>query len=666
VVLSERFRRRALAGVTDVAGVVVRLNGRAFTVVGVAPMAFRGLSPLADAPDAWAPIAMYGALTATTHMAWWQRVPQSRSNWLTLVGRLSPGATFEAAEANLQALSAALEYEGRDPEDGILVSRQYLYSPQIASSLAALSFMLLAVVAIVLVVAAANVAVLLLARAGARGRELGIRTALGAGAGRIVRQLLTESLLLGLGGGAVGVALAHLLTGTAATLLPYHFAGPFVPASSVLAAAVVLSLLTAVCVGLAPAVFSLRTDVVRVIGSGGAGQARSRLRDGLVVGQVALSLVLVAAAVLFGRSFTAARSEPIGWRADHRLVLGVDLRSQGYDETRGRAFIQEGLERIAALPGVTAASAARMVPFQGDWSTDFTPEPERFPDAPEGPVWIGLNAVAPGYFDLMGIDILEGRPLGRADVAGAMPAVVVNETLARTLWPGQPALGEALPDSFFPGANDGFTVVGVARDVTYYQLGERSVAQAYSSAAQAYSADMNFLIATTEEPAAGAAAAQAALRAIDRNIAFGQVTTLDAVYEEQVARYRISAVLVGLFSAIALLLAATGLYGVVSFLVARRTRDIGVRMALGAPASRVAGEVLGGVARLTGAGVALGVAGALALRRFTEGLLYGVAPQDPWALVGAVATLAAVMLLAALVPARRAMRVDPARAIRSD
>jgi hypothetical protein len=305
-----------------------------------------------------------------------------------------------------------------------------------------------------------------------------------------------------------------------------------------------------------------------------------------------------------------------------------------------------------------------MIPFQGDWSTDFEPDPGRFPDAPSGSVWIGLNTVAPDYFEIMGLEIAKGRPLGRQDVAAAEPAVVVNEKLARTLWPGQDPLGKTLPHETMgrrrlaDGSVDErqMVVVGVARDVTYYELGETPVPQIYGSVFQVYGS----------EPTALAAPVQEALRDIDPNLAFGWVTTMDSVFEDQVARYQVTAVLVGLFSAIALVLAATGLYGVVSFLVARRTREIGVRMALGAQRGRVAREVLATGARLAAAGVAIGLVAAVALRRFTAGLLYGIAPQDPWPLVGAAVTLAAVTLLASLAPARRATRVDPAEAIRRE
>jgi predicted permease len=612
---------------------------------------------------------MHGELArtaSTASMAWWERVPGYRVNWLVLVGRLAPGATFDIGEAELRGLWAALEYEGKDPEEGLLFSRQYLYAPWLPDSLDALASMLLAVVGIVLAVAAANVAVLLLSRASTRGRELAVRMAIGAGTGRIVRQLLAESLLLGLGGGAMGVALAYTFADAAVGLLPYRFAGPFVPDGRVLLVAAGLSVLTAVAVGLAPALVSSRVEVVRTMGGAGVFRRRSYARNALIVGQVALSLMLVAAAALFGRSFAAARSQALGWRADHRLVVSVDLRNHGYDDIRGRAFVRDALERIGALPGVTAVTATRMVPFRGDWSTDFDPEPGTFPDAPEGRVRTGKNTVGPGYFDLMEIDILQGRPLDDTDVAGSPPSVVVNETLAGALWPGRSAVGQTLPGSLFPGDNEDFTVVGVARDATYNELGEDAVSQVYSSIGQVFSPDVKFLAATEVDPLTVAVSAQAALRKIDGDLVTGQVTTLAAIFDDQVARYRVSAVLVGLFGAVALVLAATGLYGVVSFVVARRTREIGVRMALGAPQRRVAMEVLSRVVRLTAAGVALGVAGSFAVRRFATSLLYGVAPQDPWPIGVACAALITVMLLAALVPTCRATRIDPAAAIRRE
>jgi len=661
-VLSDGFWRRALAADPDVVGRSISLNGIMFTVVGVAPPRFRGLSVFSDAPDVWVPLAMHGALTRTTDRSWWERVPHQRTNWLMVVGRIRPGTTFEAADANLRALSDALTYPERGEGEGIMVSRQAIYSPSQASTLSTLSRMLLGVVFIVLAIATANVAVLLLSRATTRAREIGIRTAIGAGRGRLFRQLLAESLVLGAAGGAVGVALAYAFSNAAAGLLPFTFAASVTPDARVLLAAVAISVVTAILAGLAPALHVARADVATSLEGARTALGRSRTRDTLVVAQMALSLVLVAGAVLFTRSFLSARTQDLGFATENRLVLGVNLRALGYGEDEGRIFIARALERLRALPGVVGVATTRMVPFHGDWSTDLELPPGAIPNTEEGYLRVGLNAVSPGYFDVMDVDIVRGRALGEEDRENGPPAVVVNEKLASLVWPGQDALGKALK---FAGDRD-FTVAGIARNATYYELGEEPTTQAYASVAQIYQPDVNFVIHTTGLATDWTAPAQSALREIDPGLAFESVTSLGAVFDDVTARYEVSAALVGLFGALALILAAAGLYGVVSFLVAQRTREIGIRMALGADRARVAGQVLRSALALAGAGLALGLAGAVALRRFTASLLFGVGPTDPWALAVASAVLIGVALLAALAPARRATRVDPMEAIRAD
>jgi putative ABC transport system permease protein len=661
-VISYGLWRRRFGADSRVLGHTITLNGHPFTVVGVAPREFSGLSPTERTPDLWLPLAMFGMVTHAPHASWWTRMPHDRDNWLSLVGRLSPGITFQAAQANLTALSDANTYENKPQGEGVLVSRQYLYNPTQAASLTTLTRMLLGVVAVVLLIAVANVAVLLLSRATTRSREMGIRVAVGAGRGRLVRQLLAESLALALAGGGVGVGLAYALSGAAGPLLPLSFVGAFTPDLRVLLASVALTLVTAMLAGLAPALYAARAEAAGAMHGTHVAGAEGRGRHLLVVAQVALSLVLVAGAALFARSFWSARTQDIGFRTDHTLVLGVDLRTRGYSSDEALAFIPRALQRLRALPGVTGVTTTEMIPFQGDWSSDVTPPSGAASAAGDSTVVVGRNTVAPGYFRLMSMPIVRGRALGPEDAAGAAPAIVVNQTLARLFWPGQDPVGKTLD-----GIGDtGHTVVGVVRDATYYELGEQPATQAYTSVFQAYQPHVHFLLRTSGPPADLAPAAEAALREIDPTLAFGSVTTLASVFDEVTARYRVSAVLVGLFGALALLLASAGLYGVVSFYVTRRTREIGVRMALGAGHGRVAAEVLRLGLRLAAVGVALGLVGALLLRRFVGSLLYGVRPGDPWTLAGACLVLLAVTALASLSPARRAMRIDPMDAIRID
>ena len=372
-----------------------------------------------------------------------------------------------------------------------------------------------------------------------------------------------------------------------------------------------------------------------------------------------MSVVLVSGALLFARSFWTARSHEIGFDPSDVLVVGTDLRSLGYDETTGRAFVRDALDRLAELPGVRAVSVSRQVPFMGEWSSEIA-----LPGGPEDAdgsevLVVGLNAVGPGYFDVMGIELERGRPLGVQDGPDDAPAVVVNETFADAYWPGEDPVGRVIE------LREGYVVTGVARDATYYELGETPWPQVYLASLQLYQSRVNFFV-ETEPGGSLAEAVQSELRAIDPGLAFGNVTTLDAVVEAQLSRYEVSAVLVGLFGMIALVLAAAGLYGVIGFLVSLRSREIGVRMALGAGGREVAGEVLGSGLKLAAAGMALGLVGAYLLRGVSEALLFGVEPGDPWPLAGACATLLVVAASATFGPARRATRIDPIDAMRAE
>ena len=387
-----------------------------------------------------------------------------------------------------------------------------------------------------------------------------------------------------------------------------------------------------------------------------------RLRGGLVVSQVALSLVLVAGALVFTRSFQTAQRLDLGFDRGNILIVGTNLRSQGYRAEQSRPFLTEALARLETIPGVEAVTSSRQVPFAGDWSTEFEPPPGAEANRPDGVVVVGLNEIGPNYFDVTGIEIVAGRAIDATDQAESMQVTVVNESLARTLWPGQDPIGKELP-----GYAEGVFVIGVARDATYYELGEETWAQAYFPALERTPDRINFFVRTVGEDAAALApAVQAALREIDPGLAFDRVTTMDAVVEDQLGRYEVTAVLVGLFGAIALLLAAAGLYGVTSYVVSQKTREIGVRMALGADRASVATGVLGSGLRLAAAGVVLGLLVAFTTRGLTEGLLFRVQATDPVAIGGACLTLLTVTLLASVGPARRATRVDPIDAMRAE
>ena len=663
VLLGHEFWRRAFGADREVLGRTVTMNGIPFTVIGVLPEAYRGIFPDGPSADAWVPIAMTGALQRLESTAWWERLPNESSRYLTLIGRLAPGASFAQAQADFLAVSDALQYEGRPEDQTVWVRSDVLYSPRVREQLTTLTRTLLAVVGIVLLIAAANAAVLLLTHAMSRAREIAVRTAMGAGRGRIVRQLVTESAVLGVAAGVLGIGFAFLAVDVAAALMPVSFNASFTPDGPVIGAGFALAVLTAVGVGLVPAIRAARVDLRSAIQDGDTPtHGRSPLRAVLVVGQLGLSVVLLAGALLFGRSFWAASTEDIGFEPENRLVVQVRLRSLGYSEEQGRVFLAEALDRIGRLPGVGEVTTTRMVPFDGgQWTSNVDPPPDATPNEGDE-IHFAMNVVSPGYFDVMEMEISRGRSIDGNDVEGAPLAAVVNETFAEAVWPGLDPLGRTLP---YRGDRE-FRVVGVVRDANYWALGEEPVPHVWGAQWQVGDPTISFLVATTSPAHALAEPVSEALRALDPALVISDVTSLEALVDAQTQPYEVTAVLVGLFGALALLLAAVGLYGVVSFLVSQRTREIGIRMALGADAGRVARTVVGSGARLVLVGTVLGLVGSLVLRRFTVGMLYGVEPGDPLPLVGATVVLIGVAGLASLMPARRATRVDPMVAMRAD
>jgi predicted permease len=663
-VISHAFWHGALGGAPDVVGRDVILNGHAFTIIGVAAEEFRGLGPGERAPDFYVPIMMRNALTPTSDEAWRERIPDLRENWLTVVGRKAPGAAFEAVRAELVSIAARIEEAYPDLNNGetVWVTPQFRYLPSTSSTLADITRILLIVVGAVLAIAAANAAILLLSRTSGRARELGIRSAIGAGRSRVIRLLLTESLVLATAGGAIGVLLSVWGARAAGALLPVPIPDA-TPDARVLMWALLLTLLTAVVVGIAPALRAARSDVVGLIQDRGRTGRSSRMQSGLVVLQVALSLVLVTGAAVFVRSLTTARSQEIGFDTSNTLVMELNLRNHGYDADRGRMFVENAIERIRALPGVLSVTTTRMVPFQGDWTTTLQSTPAFVLPAGREDLAVGMDVVSSGYFEAMGMPIPRGRSFDATDRNGP-PVTIINEALAEALWPGEDAVGRAIP--IRGPENPPFTVIGVVRNATYYRIGEDAFPHVWGSSDQVFQLGFAFLIRTAGDPLAMAAVTRGAINAIDPDVALYNITSLESVFEQELARYRVTAQLVSWFGALALILASAGLYGVLSFFVLRRTREIGVRMALGATRQRVAKGVLRRGLTLTAAGIVLGMVGAFALADLVRAQLFQVSPNDPLSFVIAPLVLLSVAVLAVLVPVRRAMSIDPMRAIRAD
>jgi predicted permease len=664
VVVSNGFWRRSLGGSRDAIGRDIVLNGHPFTIVGVTAAEFQGLGPVETPPDFYVPIMMRNAITPTNDTAWRERIADFRENWLTVVGRKAPGANFEAVRAELVSLGdrIAAQYPELNAGETVWVTPQFRYHPSTSRTLSGITRILLIVVAVVLAIAAANAAILLLSRTSGRARELGIRSAIGAGRSRVVRLLLTESLILAGAGGATGVLLSVWGARAAGALLPVPIPDA-TPDQRVLVWSIVLTLITALAVGLAPAFRAARSDVVDLIQDRGRTGRSSRMQSGLVVLQVALSLVLVTGAAVFVRSLTTVRGQEIGFDPGNTLVVEMNLRNHGYDVARGQIFHGEALERIASLPGVERVATTRMVPFQGDWTTSLRSTPSLPLAGGREELEVGMDIVSPGYFATIGTPILKGRGFDSRDRNGA-PATVINEALAEALWPGEDPLGRSIP---LRGAeNPPFTVVGIVQNATYYRVGEEAFPHAWGSTDQVFQLGFAFLVRTAGDPLAMAPPVREVIHALDPDIALSSVMSLQAAFDGEIARYRVTAQLVGWFGALALVLASAGLYGVLAFFVQRRTREIGVCMALGATRQRIANGVLRRGLGLTAIGIVVGMIGAFALADLVRAQLFQVSPTDPLSFAIAPIVLLSVAVLAVLVPVRRAMAIDPMRAIRAE
>jgi predicted permease len=661
VVVSHRFWQDHLAGSPSAVGARVTLNGHPFSVVGVVDPAFHGIGPAETAPDLWVPLTMLPAfLPSATDL--FRRVPGTIDTWLDLIGRVAPGNSAAEAQADFTVMARRLEAEFPywNGGSGAFVTSHFAYQPALRGRLVSLLRLLAAASGTVLLIACANLALLLLARASGRRREFGVRAALGAGRERIVGHFLAESLLLAAGGSAAAILIAVWSGRLAGMLLPFGLRTQFRPDPAVLGFAIALGLLTALLVGALPAWVTTRADLTQALKEGSRGSARSGLRHALVAGQVALSLVLVAAAGLFVRSFTRAQGVELGFETANRLLATVDLTSHGYDEARAIVFVRTALERLAAIPGVDRVGSTRMIALGGgSWTTGFgAPGAAPPPEGDEHEA--GTNAVGPGYFRTLGIPIVAGREFEPSDDRTDRPVVIVNQTLARALWGDGDPMGRIITRDTIR-----FAVVGVARDAVYYDLGEAPEPQLYFSALQFFRSPVTFVLAS--RGAAGLAPdVRRVIRGLDGSIAISALRTYDSVLDRALVTYRNVAALVGILGVLALGLAAAGLYGVLAYLVTQARREIAVRMALGAPARTVAVRVLGKGLGLTATGVVAGAVAFLLLSRLARAFLFEIEPGDPGTLVATAALLLAVAAAASYLPARRASRIAPMEALRHE
>ena len=663
--ISHSLWERLFDGDASVLGRPISLNGRAFTIIGVLPAAYRGAG-IDDAPvDVYVPMWTRMELSGRP-VEDFILTPDHKHSFMTVLGRLKPGVTAERAKANLDVLARQLSaaWEMDEPERFVAIPH-FALNPNTRARMVRISRLLAAVAGIVLLIACANLANLQLARATVRYRELGVRVALGASRARIVRQLLTESVLLSGAGAILALVATMWTTEVIAKLLPLSFELQLEPDWRLIGMATAIAFVTGVVSGMVPAIRASSTDVVSSVKSGGRGatDGRSPLRSALVVTQVALSCLLLVGAGLFVRTLQRVHDVTLGYQLDRGLAISLDLRAYGYNETTGTQLYGRLLDRVRALPGVRSAALGSIVPLSGAQRQSGISIEDAPPVPDEELPSIDNDLTGPGYFRTMGIALVAGRDFTERDDLAAPQVAIVNETMARRFWPGKSALGKR-----FRLGTDGpwKEIVGIARDVRHVSVDEEPLAMFYYPFAQRYNSRMQLFIRTAGDPGALVAPVRQVMRELAPQVAIPGIRTLAEIHGRSIRTFTTNATLISALGVLALVLAAVGLYGVLAFLVAQRTKEIGVRIALGARSWNVLWQVTKQGLSLTALGLVLGAAAAWYLSRTVSDQLFEVTPRDPVAFGVAVTVLAVAALLASVVPARRASRVEPMEALRSE
>jgi predicted permease len=655
-VISASLWERRFGADAAAVGRRITINRLAFTVVGVAPVGFRGIE-VGSQTDVWIPLTMERPLHAG--------FDSEGFDILNLVARLKPAVALTQAQAEIDVLAAQIEEWPPAGRARVQVISGVRLIPEFREYAVGLLRVLVATSALVLLIACANIANLLLTRASGRRQEIAVRQALGGGRGRLVRQFLTESALLATGGGALGLVVAQV----ASRLMMRHFYAEF-GAQAPLDGRVLMFTLAAtaassILFGLVPALQATRQDVVAGLKDMAGGRHRTRLRAALVAAQVALCLVAVVSAGLFVRTLRNLAHEDLGFQKQRLFFMQMNLRIAGYNEVRGRAFYNELLERVRALPLVKSATLADTLPPGWLWSGPVEIEGHPFDKGEPGPT-ASHNTVGAEFFQTLGIPVLLGRGFQASDSANATRVIVVNETLTRQFWPGESPIGKRLRWTNGFGDQPYMQVVGVVRDGKYGSLQGKTGPFLYVPFAQKFDPDMKVVVRSHGDVNAAIAAVRQQVQALDPELPVPNLDTMEQHISESLVNQRVVAITTTIFGLIALALAAVGLYGVVSWSVAQRTREIGIRLALGAEPRNIMRVILGDGLRLVAAGLIAGGLLALTVTRVFTDWLFGVNAADPASYATAAVLLTAVMLLAIWIPARRALSMNPARSLRAE
>lgn len=674
-VLAHDYWRGALGADPSVIGKVIVVNGQSLEIIGVAPRGFRGTT-LGMAPKVYVPITMRGTMNPG-----WKGFENRRSYWAYLFGRLKPGVSIAQASASLSTLYSSIIQTVEVPlQEGMsdktmaeFRAKQLVLAPgvygqsstrkEVATPLA----ILFGITLLVVLIACANISNMLLARGAARSGEMALRLAIGGTRWQLVRQLLTESLLLGLAGGIAGLGVAELTLRGVAAILPQDAASIFQPHLDyrVVAFAAVLAVLTAVAFGLFPALHATRPDLISSIreqgGQPSGGRAAARWRTALATAQIGLALALLASAGLFARSLANITRVDLGLQVDHLATFGVSPELNGYPPERSLAYFLRVEDALAATPGVQSVAAA-MVPLiaRSNWGNDVGVE--GFPKGPDVDNNSRFNEVGPGFFATVGIPVLAGREFTRSDVLGAPKVAVVNQAFATKFRLGANPVGRRMDMG-----NDSLDteIVGLVQDAKYSEVKQEIPPLVYLPYAQDRRiGELSYYVKVAGDPAGMLPVIGRVVQGLDETLPVEELRTMPEQVRDNIFLDRFMTIFALTFALLATLLAAMGLYGVLAYTVAQRTREFGVRMALGAAPAEVRALVLRQVGKMTLVGGAFGLAGAYGIGRVAESLLYELDGTDPAVLLAAAILLALVALLAGWAPAHRASRLDPVRALR--